>query len=1289
VADFDLSLAITADGGDESAAEVRKVEGATDDLSLSIKKLDDSTKKGGPTSSELRARLRDQAKAINEVVRATNPAVSSQRMLDAAVAKAGRAYMQGKISAEAYARAQEIASQATFKAANSTRQAQMGTAQLGMQINDLATQVSMGTSPLRAFSMQAGQIGWAMAQGQGKAAAFGRFLQGPWGAALLVGGMLLGTLIDKLSGSTKGTEDLTRAQELHKMTVEELTEAIKEETDALGKNIQTGREGEEQALRNAEATRKETLERRQHIVALLEEAQARLDLAMAGVGGGKAGGEAAAGQAAMFASRVETLQAQLEGANRRLAQAERNVTNARIPLLQRESKARTDPAAKIEEDYSSGVAALNKLIQKRRISEAEYGKRLDALNVETEAARKALQESNRKGRKPREVSLGDQLTKEFGESLLAAAQSREGLSETANKSTLQSLFREANLNIDPEIVKWCAAFVNSVLATKGVRGTGALNARSFLGWGDETQSPQKGDIVVLRRGGDPAAGHVGFFAGTDDKGNVRVTGGNQGNRVSTQSFARSDVLGFRRAPSGSDQFQLEERLAQDEAKLVDWAERVQLQISGIGARFEDAPSGVKTARDAIADIDKLMGDLQDKKPPNLEALLAQARAAKEVIEDGIHRPFEEFVESQTQSVEIERLIVAGREDEAEAMEVIFDLQQQIGDLLPEEEEAVRAILRLRRAEAKEAQEAREEQEKYLDFVNSTRDAVRDIFDGTGEGLRNFPKKFGDSLLKLGGDLAFDSLFGGLFEQLEHEITGVQDLGDASEEAAAAAKAVTAAFAKLGKSADQLAGKLSGEEPAPGEEGGGTEDTRVKSPAEAIKDALKKLGEKVFGKELAAKIGGYIRAAVQGAAVGSTAAGAILGPRSAKGELYSQIGGAIGGAIGSIFGPVGSVIGSVLGGLAGGLLGGKEKQPNGETNIVWKNGRLQTGRRTGPAEIQSATGSAANTVIQGIEEIAATFGGGIAGQNISVGIAQRAGKWVVDERGLGRTKGEGTPSFGTAEEAIAYAILDAIKDGVVTGLSPAVEAALKSSPDLQKAMQEALKVQELEVLVGGVGKQLEMHFRQFELVAKERLRIAAQYGFDLVQIEQINAEDRAKVLEDVIRERTGALQELLDDMLFGDLFEGTPSDQRNALLQQITQERTRAEAGVPGSTDRLADLERQLLDLSRNTFGTAGSEYATDREMVRLDAERIIALETQRAQEAQDRAIAALAAAQQQNQLTNETNNILVQGNATLSAILAAIQAQGATGATSAGSGGGGGGGTMARETNLRALPNAY
>ncbi|CDN96091.1 TIGR02594 family protein [Agrobacterium tumefaciens] len=131
--------------------------------------------------------------------------------------------------------------------------------------------------------------------------------------------------------------------------------------------------------------------------------------------------------------------------------------------------------------------------------------------------------------------------------------SLKGLTETRDSAAISSFIKNsAGISIDPRVTPWCAAFVNAVLATQGIEGTGKLNARSFLNFGLPTDNPQPGDVVVFKRGNSEIQGHVGFFNGFDQNGNIIVTGGNQSNSVKTSTYKKEDLLGFRTAGAVSE-----------------------------------------------------------------------------------------------------------------------------------------------------------------------------------------------------------------------------------------------------------------------------------------------------------------------------------------------------------------------------------------------------------------------------------------------------------------------------------------------------------------------------------------------------------------------------------------------------------------------------------------------------------------------------------------------------------------------------------------------------------------
>jgi LAS superfamily LD-carboxypeptidase LdcB len=317
--------------------------------------------------------------------------------------------------------------------------------------------------------------------------------------------------------------------------------------------------------------------------------------------------------------------------------------------------------------------------------------------------------------------------------------------------------------------------------------------------------------------------------------------------------------------------------------------------------------------------------------------------------------------------------------------------------------------------------------------------------------------------------------------------------------------------------------------------------------------------------------------------------------------------------------------------------------------------------------QAALGDAQN-VQSALGTIADALGGSVGNFAVSIGI--RDGKYRVDPTGRGITKTKkGAIDFGKDEAAAqAAALRDAIADGAIQGLSDAVQRALGSSTDLNKAVAEALKVQAVEDELSDLGSTVNKQFRDFEKQAKERVRIATQYGFDVVKIEKINADERAKLVEDILGSRVGSLKTLLDDLSYGDLFSGSITDQINKLKEEAEKARQDALAGVDGAADKLAGLERDIVAKALDAYGTAGPEYSQARADATSAAQQIIAAENDRIKAAQD-------AANETNAQLNEANDQLAEQTT----LLRTLVSQGVGG----GLGGMGGAVSTAFSTELR------
>lgn len=127
--------------------------------------------------------------------------------------------------------------------------------------------------------------------------------------------------------------------------------------------------------------------------------------------------------------------------------------------------------------------------------------------------------------------------------------------------------------VEHDSVAWCAAFVGHCLEKAGLRSTRRLNARSYLDWGIpvDVVDAQPGDIVVFSRGSKSWQGHVGFFVKTAGS-MIEVLGGNQSDAVTIQRYAKSRLLGVRRAGNVAPSVTLSVREVQARLKALGFHE---------------------------------------------------------------------------------------------------------------------------------------------------------------------------------------------------------------------------------------------------------------------------------------------------------------------------------------------------------------------------------------------------------------------------------------------------------------------------------------------------------------------------------------------------------------------------------------------------------------------------------------------------------------------------------------------------------------------------------------------
>ncbi len=775
-----------------------------------------------------------------------------------------------------------------------------------------------------------------------------------------------------------------------------------------------------------------------------------------------------------------------------------------------------------------------------------------------------------------------------------------------------------------------------------------------------------------------------------------------------------------------------------------FAQSVEDSIQRINERWTAQPSLIRQARGAVDDLNDIIGAAQarlarggigEREAAALRGQIADAQGAIQTVAEGLNEPFARLQQQSEQQVSVLQLIRAGRDDEAAALQQIFQLQDQVGDVTREQREAILANVVAER-ELNEAIARRSEMiGAYQQSISDVRADLEALLSGQGDG--NFLGNLRRNFQQLQGRVLTEQIFGPALRGLEQyvrEETGISSAVDimttGTERAGRAASSLADVFDRArGLIERPAAGPLAGVAAGAGLGAGGptgdplgaiavsvaavaeASDAAAGAIAEAaasaenrdivvtggvmalrpdaffnrlVKDTVDPalaalddlLGTRFFSGlsgVLSGALQGYVTAGPTGAVLGALGgirglpdgiqkglarglAGAQTGTQIAAlgkglGLKTSSTGGAIGGAIGGATGiPGADIVGSIIGSLVGGLV---KKTPYGTAVVSGAGDASVTGNKKAA---RAAAGSLAEAVQNGLSGIAEQLGGEVGSYLVSIGTYKDKVR-VSGSGKTGKLKGGDVVDFGKdgQEAGVAYAIQNAIADGGIQGLSAAVQRALGSTSNLDKAVKEALKVQEVETALGGIGAIMAREFRTFEAQARERVRVARDYGFDLIAIEKYNAEQRQALTQKLLDAQVGSLQRLVEEMTSGSLFEGSAFDRRDALLAQIDVARGELSAGKEGAGDRLAGLFEQLNSLSKEIYGTTGG-FAADRASILDQATAAIAQANERiaaASAASDPALTTTNAALDEN---NDQNAVIIAQLGSMNAQLAELTA---------------------------------
>jgi len=357
------------------------------------------------------------------------------------------------------------------------------------------------------------------------------------------------------------------------------------------------------------------------------------------------------------------------------------------------------------------------------------------------------------------------------------------------------------------------------------------------------------------------------------------------------------------------------------------------------------------------------------------------------------------------------------------------------------------------------------------------------------------------------------------------------------------------------------------------------------------------GTQLSGSTFFKKMGDSFGTALQGAGTGAIASGFA----KALGVKQSGTGAQIGGAIGALSGiPGGSIIGGLLGGTIGGLF--KKTKQASTTISLSDTGDLITGQAVGTGKDQKATATAlGGGVIQGLQNIADSLGAQITGAgSVSIGYrpGHKAGAYRVDTTGQGRLTG--VNAFETEAEAIQFAIQDALKDGVITGISNASKKILASGQDLQKALAKATVIEsipkrllQLTDPVRYAVTNLNDEFKKMISYLKEGGATAEQFA----DAQKLYDLERKTAIEQASQQAADQIDQFLKDMVGGS---NSPLNKRTTFdnaAKDLEAFKADIAAGKVVDQSALLSSARNFQDASRALNGSSQS-FFDDFEMLR-------------------------------------------------------------------------------------------
>jgi murein DD-endopeptidase MepM/ murein hydrolase activator NlpD len=735
---------------------------------------------------------------MQRLLQQIDPAAAAQMRFEQSTEMVNAALRQGIITQQQATQAMELLNAEFVRNAGSSGQMRMGMVQVGQQMQDVAISLYGGQRASVVFAQQIPQLAFALTSLEGssnKAAnrigQIASLMSGPWSIAVVGLSAVIGGLIDRyiLAGDeaekSKGkTLTLVDALEKSRFGTDAARKALEEYNAEQDRARKSTEDMIKINLASAEARLKDALATRQQLAAQLAKADA--DALTAGQG---MSGEEARYARVAAAQTANIARGRLSENAANIATIAEALGNLKIQDAVRDAKAAIDPIVAINNKYDDMAAAATRAaVGNERLTAALKGT-LTQIGKSRERDLEAQRKSS--GSSSGRADLAD-----YG-SPLRSYRTTGGFAEQRKDRLHAGLDMAAPMGTP---VYAPQAGTISFAALAGAYGN---LIKMNHGGGTETrfghlsqfavgkgQQVNKGDLIGY-------VGSTGRSTGAHLHYEVRVNGKPVDPSKGKFPFDASKV---------AEEGQKARDAAQQAAEQMQrFAESSAEKVARINERFDEQPRLIDQANAATRELEQTMADVEDQLVNNASltdeqrAILVQtykdAQKGVVTIQDSLVRPYRQLAEDAQRRVEIERLLAQGREDEAEAVQIIWQYEQRNADLTEQQKTNILDMVRAERAVTEELRARQQVIGYYLDATRSVKQELVSIFSGNGS-FGNLQSVFRN----LNAQVMVEQIFGPMFRDLDKWVkeqsgvtSSVDFFADETKRAGDSAKSVADAF----------------------------------------------------------------------------------------------------------------------------------------------------------------------------------------------------------------------------------------------------------------------------------------------------------------------------------------------------------------------------------------------------------------------------------------------------------------------------------------------------------------